>query len=75
MHGRYHDTRVYQHFHHTHSRVPYLDSELFNIEACALRESRNANRRVLTAQEGLERAKEKSELLENIITVARSKKE
>jgi len=25
MHGRYHDQRVYQHFVHTYSRVPYLD--------------------------------------------------
>jgi len=25
MHGKYHDQRVYQHFVHTYSRVPYLD--------------------------------------------------
>jgi hypothetical protein len=31
MHGKYHDPRVYQHFAHTYSRVPYLDHELFNI--------------------------------------------
>lgn len=57
MYGKYHDTRVYQHFQHTHSRAPYLDHELLNIENCAMKESRNANRRALTAQQGLERTK------------------
>ena len=50
MYGKHHDIRVYQHFQHTHSRVPYLDHELFNISTSALRESRNANRRTTTAQ-------------------------
>lgn len=43
MQGKYHDIRVYQHFVHTHSRVPYLDYEIHNIENSALRESRRAN--------------------------------
>ena len=37
MHGKYHDARVYQHFVHTYSRVPYLDHEIFNCETKALR--------------------------------------
>ena len=52
MYGKYHDQRVYQHFVHTHSRVPYLDSEIFNVENNALRESRRANTRALKAQQG-----------------------
>lgn len=31
MYGKYADRRVYQHFVHTYSRVPYLDYEIFNI--------------------------------------------
>jgi hypothetical protein len=49
MFGKYHDGRVYQHFVHTYSRVPYLDSEIFNVETNVLQESRRANQRVLTA--------------------------
>ncbi len=53
MSGKYHDSRVYQHFVHTYSKVPYLDSEIFNVETTALRESRKANQRVLAASEGI----------------------
>lgn len=52
MYGKYSDSRVYQHFVHTYSRVPYLDSDIFNVETNALRESRRANQRVQTAIEG-----------------------
>jgi hypothetical protein len=52
MLGRYSDTRVYQHFVHTYSRVPYLDSEIFNVQTNALRESRRANQRAVAAIEG-----------------------
>jgi hypothetical protein len=52
MFGKYHDSRVYQHFVHTYSKVPYLDSEIFNVETNALRESRRANHRAITAAEG-----------------------
>ena len=50
MYGKYHDQRVYQHFAHTHSRVPYLDHEIFNVENNALKESRRSNNRALKAQ-------------------------
>ena len=52
MFGKYHDSRVYQHFGHTYSKVPYLDTEIFNVETNALRESRRANQRLITATEG-----------------------
>jgi hypothetical protein len=52
MFGKYHDSRVYQHFVHTYSKVPYLDTEIFNVEANALRESRRANQRLVAATEG-----------------------
>jgi len=32
MHGKYHDTRAYQHLVHTYSRVPYQDNEIFNLQ-------------------------------------------
>jgi hypothetical protein len=52
MSGRYHDSRVYQHFVHTYSKVPYLDTEIFNVGTNALRESRRANQRAQAATEG-----------------------
>lgn len=50
MLGKYHDVRVYQHYVHTHSRVPYLDNEIFNVENSALQESNRANKRLSAAQ-------------------------
>lgn len=52
MHGKYVDQRVYQHFVHTYSRVPYLDREIFNVENDALRLSRRADKRANEAKEG-----------------------
>lgn len=52
MHGRYHDQRVYQHFVHTYSRVPYLDREIFNVGTDSLRLSRRAEQRAADACEG-----------------------
>lgn len=54
MHGKYVDQRVYQHFVHTYSRVPYLDREIFNVETDALRLSRRADKRANDAKEGRE---------------------
>lgn len=45
MHGKYVDQRVYQHYVHTYSRVPYLDREIFNIGTDSLRQSRRAEQR------------------------------
>jgi hypothetical protein len=52
MYGRYADTRVYTHFVRTYSRVPYLDSEIFNVTENALRESRRATQRAESARQG-----------------------
>ncbi len=45
MHGKYVDLRVYQHYVHTYSRVPYLDREIFNVGTDSLRQSRRAEER------------------------------
>lgn len=50
MHGKYHDQRVYQHFVHTYSRVPYLDREIFNVGTDSLRVSRRADQRAADAK-------------------------
>lgn len=50
MHGKYVDQRVYQHFVHTYSRVPYLDREIFNVSNDALRQSRRADQRANLAK-------------------------
>jgi hypothetical protein len=52
MYGKYVDQRVYQHFVHTYSRVPYLDREIFNVENDSLRLSRRADKRANDAKEG-----------------------
>lgn len=52
MYGKYVDQRVYQHFVHTYSRVPYLDREIFNVETDVLRQSRNAEKRANEAKQG-----------------------
>jgi len=82
MFGKYSDTRVYTNYIHTYSRVPYLDSEIFNVETNTLRESRRANQRIQTAVEGthlfyiaLERTKIKSEQLSNSLRESRQKKD
>ena len=53
MHGKYVDQRVYQHFVHTYSRVPYLDREIFNISTDYMRQSRRADRRTNEATQGI----------------------
>ena len=40
MFGKHYDTRVSPNFVHTYSRVPYLDTEIFNIEVEGLKQSR-----------------------------------
>jgi hypothetical protein len=45
MYGKYADLRVYPHFVHTYSRVPYLDREIFNVGTDSLRQSRKAEQR------------------------------
>lgn len=50
MYGKYVDQRVYQHFVHTYSKVPYLDREIYNVQTDALRLSRRADKRLNEAQ-------------------------
>lgn len=52
MYGKYFDQRVHRHFVHTYSRVPYLDTEIYNVEINSLRESRKARNRVSLASDG-----------------------
>ena len=52
MYGKSHDIRVYPHFVRTYSKVPYLDSEIFNLETDSLRLSRRADQRVTHAIDG-----------------------
>lgn len=37
MFGRHYDTKVEKHFVKLYSKVPYLDSQIFNIQAESLR--------------------------------------
>jgi hypothetical protein len=37
MFGKHYDTRVHRHFVHTYSKVPYLDTEIFNIQNASLK--------------------------------------
>ena len=53
MHGKYFDQRVYPHFVHIYSKVPYLDREIFNVSTDALRLSRRADQRANQAIEGI----------------------
>jgi hypothetical protein len=40
MFGKHYDNRVHPHFVHTYTRVPYLDSQIFDLETHALKLSR-----------------------------------
>ena len=52
MYGKYVDQRVYQHFVHTYSRVPYLHREMLNVETDVRRQSCNAEKRANEAKQG-----------------------
>lgn len=53
MFGRHYETRPHEHLVHIYSRVPYLDTQIFNIEVQGLRESRKTRNRTTRAIEGL----------------------
>ena len=57
MFGKHYESRPHEHLIHVYSRVPYLDSQIFNIESQGLRESRKSVRRTTRAVEGLERTR------------------
>ena len=52
MHGKYADRRVYQHYVHTYSRVPYLDHEIFNINYRSSQIEAITSKRANSAREG-----------------------
>jgi hypothetical protein len=53
MFGRYYDNRVHQHFVHTYTRVPYLDSQIFDIETASIMEERRIKNRTQMASTGI----------------------
>jgi len=53
MFGKYFDNRVHKHFVHTYSRVPYLDSQIFDVETANIRESRRIQVRTDKAATGI----------------------
>lgn len=53
MSGKYYDQRVYRHYEHTYTRVPYLDREIFNVGTDSLRVSRRAEQRSSIASQGM----------------------
>lgn len=52
MHGKYADRRVYKHYVHTYSRVPYLDHEIFNITHRSSQIEAIATQRANSARDG-----------------------
>jgi hypothetical protein len=53
MFGKYYDNRVHPHFVHTYTRVPYLDSQIFDLETHALKLSRKTKIRTDKATQGI----------------------
>ena len=51
--GKYFDNRTHQHFVPIYSRVPYLDTEIFNIKTCAVQEERKIKNRTSSVIEGI----------------------
>ena len=64
MFGHHYDTKAQKNFIHIYTRVPYLDSEIFNIEVNSLRESRRTRGRTTKVVESIERTRKKSDALE-----------
>lgn len=52
MSGKYFDQRVYRHYEHTYTRVPYLDREIFNVGSDSLRVSCRAEHRSSITSQG-----------------------
>ena len=83
MFGKYFDSRTHQHFVHTYSRVPYLDTQIFDLETSMLRESRRIKNRTDLANtgnisifiKGLERTRLKSEQLSKNLRESRVKRQ
>lgn len=57
MFGTYYDNRTHQHLVHIYSRVPYLDTQIFDIETESIRESRRIKNRTDKATSGISWAK------------------
>lgn len=52
MFGKYYDNRAHKHLVHTYTRVPYLDSQIFDMETAALKLSRKTKLRTQKATQG-----------------------
>lgn len=75
MFGKHYETRPHEHLIHVYSRVPYLDSQIFNIEAQGLRESRKSINRTSKALQGIERTQKLSERLSEGLRSSRKRVE
>lgn len=75
MFGHYYDTRPQKNFVPIYTRVPYLDTEIFNIEAEGLRCSRRARACTTRVIDSIERTKKKSEALEGHLRDSRLRQE
>jgi hypothetical protein len=74
-HSRYFESRVQPHFTRLYSKVPYLDTEIFNIGSDSLRESRKIAVRTNRASDGLARTLNKSVMLESELARSRCQRE
>jgi hypothetical protein len=52
MFGKYYENRVHQHLVQTYTRVPYLDTQIFDLETHALKLSRKTKIRTDRATQG-----------------------
>lgn len=71
--SRHFDNRVHPHFTKIYTKIPYLDTEIFNIGSEGLRESRRIVARTSRANEGIARTLQKSVMLES--ELARSRRQ
>lgn len=69
--SRYFDNRVHPHFTKIYTKIPYLDTEIYNIGAESLRESRRIVNRTSRATDGIARTLEKSAVLEGELARSR----
>lgn len=53
MFGKYYENRTQRHLVHIYSRVPYLDSQIFDIETQAIKEQRRIKNRTDRATTGI----------------------
>lgn len=69
--SRYFDNRVHPRLTKIYTRIPYLDTEIYNIGSESLRESRRITARTSRATDGITRTLEKSAVLEGELARSR----